>query len=211
MKLIAVILFSYLLLLFTNSKSYAEDMTVSVSSKRLSLLQQIYTGAEYKSFSKSAPAFGIQFSIDRGHDIIRYYLKGRFTYSESQQSFLNSVSPFTSRFNFASAGAELGFNLYPFLQRPKGFSTYVNFAGVGSYNQLEMETVPSGSKFSKNEQAFSYGYGGGLGLEWLIDPAQTKTRWLLFGEIGYRYEVTALAQQNAFEISGLMASFGFGF
>ena len=74
-----------------------------------------------------------------------------------------------------------------------------------------MATIPTGSNVIGKDQAFGYGFGGGIGLEYLPKTSRPGTRRLLYSEFGFRDGRTTLVQTSNFEVSGMIFSVGFGF
>ncbi|MBC7465516.1 MAG: hypothetical protein H7256_05945 [Bdellovibrio sp.] len=188
----------------TKSKSAAQ-------STKIGFVQQNYAGTLNQSFSDGSPGYGIEISVDRGNTFLRYFLKGRVMHSEGTQNFLAGSTPFKSFYKYTAFAPELGISLYPVTRRDKGLNLYVWAVGTISYNFLELDPVPTGSNIRTRDQAAGYGYGGGLGFEFMLGGARSQSRSMIYGEVAFRDERAQLLQTNSFEVAGITFSLGFGF
>lgn len=189
----------------------AQRSKTSPQITKLGVIQQSYSGKKNHSFSEGSPAYGVEISTDRGNTFARYFLKGRLTYSTGRQNFLNNNVAFGSAYQLTTFAPELGVSLYPVLRRDRGMNLYLWAAAVISYNYLEINTSPVNSKIRPKDQGVGYGYGGGLGFEFMLGGARSRSKSMIYGEVGFRDERAQLVNEDSYELGGLTFSLGFGF
>ena len=195
---------------FSGHALLAEESRGSFRSTKIGIIQQNYSGSSNKSFALGSPGTGLELTLDNGYSLFRYFFKTRFTVSEGTQNFLNSGTVFNSNYKFSQFAPELGLSFFPIPRRDKGVNIFLWGLGAISYNNLELKNLPTTTTLQSKEQAFGYGYGGGLGFELVIAPSSGGSRYLVYGEVGFRDERADLAKTQ-FEISGMTYSLGFGF
>jgi len=71
--------------------------------------------------------------------------------------------------------------------------------------------VPSGVKVDPKSQALGYGFGGGIGFEFIMHTTKDGKRLMIYSEAGFRQGEAPIAGQTAFQVGGLTAAIGFGF
>ena len=188
--------------LIVSSQSFAAPTVTSKGSFRstkLGLIQQDYSGPKNKSFAFGSPAVGVELTLDSGFSVFRYFFKTRFMVSEGKQNFLNGTTTFNSAYKFQQFAPEVGLSLFPIPRREKGVNVFLWGLGIMSYNNLEIKSIPATSAIQGKDQAFGYGYGAGLGIEYILFSTRTGGRVLIYSEIGFRDE-RALLVNNTFEI-----------
>ncbi len=193
------------------SFAHAQRSKTSPQITKIGIIQENYSGTKYHSLSEGSPAYGFEISTDRGNTFIRYFLKGRVTYSTGRQSFLSSGTVFNSAYQLTSFAPELGIAIYPVLRRDRGMNLYLWGTGVVSYNFLEINTSPTNSLIRPKDQGAGYGYGGGLGFEFMVGGARSRGKSMIYGEVGFRDEKTELVNEKSYELGGITFSLGFGF
>ncbi len=192
------------------SVSYAIENNGSFRSTKLGLIQQNYSGPAYRSFALGNPGLGVELTLDSGYTIFRYFFKARYTMSEGKQNFLNAGTAFNSKYTFSQFSPEIGVSFFPIPRREKGVNIFIWGVGTLSYNNLELKNLPAVTKLQSKEQSFGYGYGGGLGMEFILGTSRGGSRYLAYGELGFHDEQTDLVNTK-FEVSGMTFSLGFGF
>lgn len=171
-----------------------------------------YSGSTNKSFSQGANGYALELSSDSGGSYFRYFLKGRISHSEGKQNFVDNVNTmFNSTYKFSGFSPEIGISVYPVRRRESGLNMYLWGVGIVSYNYLDLATIPASSSVKQRDQGYGTGYGGGLGFEFVIAPSRSGSRYLVYGEVGFRDERVNLLQRTDFEIAGMSYSLGFGF
>jgi hypothetical protein len=200
--------------LCVGSLSYAQakrSKKAEFQTTKVGLLQQNYSGTTNKSFALGSPGFGFELSTDSGGTFLRYFLKGRISYTEGRQGFLDGATVFTTNYKYSAFAPELGLALYPVTRRASGFNMYLWGIGSLSYNYLDLATIPANSTIKSKDQGFGNGYGGGLGFEYIIGASRGGSRFLVYGEVGFRDERVNLVKSDRFEISGMTFCLGAGF
>lgn len=186
--------------------------TGEFKAKKLGVTMQNYTGPAYTSFSDGSSGYGGEISTDAGGKHLRYFFRARFNRAQGRQDFKKSSTIYNSRYDFMSFEPELGISLYPVARNERGLNIYLWGSGHLSYNYLELMNIPSTvTGVDPKSQDFGSGYGGGVGLEFVIGGSKTAGKFMLYGELGFRENFAPLAGANSFEISGMTASLGFGF
>ncbi len=206
-------IFIFCVITFFESYSMAETKSkkAAFQATKFGLLQQNYSGATNKSFAQGSSGYGFELSTDSGGTFLRYFLKGRVSYAEGRQSFLDGNTTFTTNYKYSAFAPELGISLYPVSRRDSGLNMYLWGIGTVSYNYLDVASVPSGSTLKTKDQGFGSGYGGGLGFEFIIAAGRGGHHYLTYGEVGFRDERVDIFQVTQFEISGLTFCLGLGF
>ncbi|MBC7419124.1 MAG: hypothetical protein H7328_00200 [Bdellovibrio sp.] len=194
-----------------SSLAHAQRSKSNEQTSKIGILQQTYSGTKNHSFAEGSPAYGVEISTDRGNNYLRYFLKGRISYSTGLQNFLNLGTAFSSAYQFTTFAPELGISIYPVSRRERGLNLYLWGVGVLSYNYLEINTLPTGSNIPPKDQGYGYGYGGGLGFEIMLSGARVKSKSMIYGEVGFRDERAQLVKETAFEVGGITFSLGYGF
>lgn len=203
-----------LFILLISNVAFSQRSKKSVGnfrSTKIGAIAQNFTGTANRSFSSGGMGYGAEIGVDGGGSYFRYFLKGRMIYAEGSQNFLNGTTAFSSRYKFAELAPELGLSIFPVVRRDDGMNLYLFILGCVSYNYLELGTIPTGSTQLAKDQSFGYGYGGGIGFEYLLRGERAGAKNLIYGEFGFRDERTTLVQTSNFEISGMTFSLGFGF
>ncbi len=201
-----------LILIFLSVFAESKETKGAFQSTKIGGLFQDYSGATNKSFSAGSPGSGFELSKDSGNTFLRYFFKSRFTYAEGKQNFLDAGTVFNSNYKFVQFAPEIGVSIYPIARKGKDMNVYLwGVAGV-SYNNLELKDLSATSTLRKKDQSFGYGYGGGVGFEYIVDSGGSTGSYLLvYGELGFRDERANLVNYNQFEISGMTYSIGIGF
>lgn len=192
-------------------KVWAQEGNNAFQATKVGLIMQQYVGPRDKSFSEGGTGCGAELSIDKGNTFFRYFFKTRIMTSESKQNFLNSGTEFLAPYKFIQFAPEVGLSFYPTSRRSKGLNVYLWGIGTVSYNNLEISNLPSPTLINSKDQAVGYGYGSGVGFEFILGNAKNSSYYMAYGEIGFRDERTNLANVNQFQVSGLTVSLGFGF
>ncbi len=206
-----ILRFSFLVsLLFVSTTAFAIENNGSFRSTKLGLIQQNYSGPAYRSFALGNPGLGLELTLDSGYTIFRYFFKARYTASEGKQDFLNAGTVFNSNYKFSQFSPEIGVSFFPVPRREKGVNIFLWGVGTLSYNNLELKNLPAVTKLQSKEQAFGYGYGGGLGMEFVLGTSRGGSRYLVYGELGFHDEQSEMVNTK-FEISGMTFSLGLGF
>jgi hypothetical protein len=204
-----ILVFVFLSPLILQAQARAKK-TVFQTTK-VGLIQENYSGTSNNSFALGGPGYAFEMSTDSGGNFLRYFLKGRISYSEGKQNFLNTNgTPFLSTYKYSGFSPEIGIALYPVSRRESGVNMYMWGVGIVSYNYLDLATIPANSTIKSKDQGFGTGYGGGLGFEFMIAASRGGGRYLAYGEVGFRDERAQLVQSKQFEISGMTFCIGFG-
>lgn len=170
-----------------------------------------YTGPKNSSFAEGSPGYGMEFSVDSGSGHFRYYYRARLNQSLGSQNFVKNGTVFFTDYDFYSIEPEIGFAVYPVQRAERGLNIYLWGAGNLSYNYLDLRTVPTGVKVDPKSQALGYGFGGGIGFEFIMHTTKDGKRLMIYSEAGFRQGEVPLAGQTAFQVGGLTAAVGFGF
>lgn len=170
-----------------------------------------YTGPAKSSFSEGSPGHGVEFSVDSGSGHFRYYYRARLNQSLGSQNFIRSGTTFFTDYDYYSIEPEIGFAIYPVQRGERGLNIYLWGSGNLSYNYLDLRTVPTGVKVDPKSQALGYGFGGGIGFEFIMRTTKDGKRLMIYSEAGFRQGEVPLAGQTAFQVGGLTAAVGFGF
>lgn len=205
-------IFYVLFLLSLTSEVFALSRKGEFQSTKVGFVQQNYTGAAKQSFAEGSPSYGVELSIDTGGQHLRYFFKTRVTNSIGSQNFIKNSITYGSKYEYTSIEPELGLSLFPVARKEKSLNLY--FWGVGgvSYNNLSIDNVPTTVTGVKSKaQEFGSGYGAGLGFEFILYTSRGGNKFLAYSEVGFRDYRAPIAGLNAFEISGMTMSFGFGF
>ena len=197
-------------LFFSGQILLAAESRGAFRSTKIGLIQENYSGPNNTSFALGNPGTGLELTLDSGYSVFRYFFKTRFIVSEGAQNFLSSGTAFNSKYKFSQFAPEIGVSFFPIPRREKGVNIFLWGAGAISYNNLELKNLPTTTTLQSKEQAFGYGYGGGLGFELIIAPSKGGSRYLIYGEVGFRDERADLVKTQ-FEISGMTYSIGLGF
>ncbi len=200
-----------ILLLFNYDLALAVTRKGEFQSTKVGFIQQNFTGADKQSFSKGSPSYGVELSIDSGGEYLRYFFKTRITNSIGSQNFLNGATTFFSKYEYTSIEPEIGAAFFPVARNDRGLNIYLWGVGGVSYNNLSIEAIPAISTIKPKAQEFGTGYGAGLGFELIAFTTRSGKRLLLYTEVGFRDYRAPLAGLNAFEVSGMTFSAGFGF
>lgn len=200
-----------ILLIFGCNLVFAVTRKGEFQSTKVGFIQQNFTGADKQSFAKGSPSYGVELSIDSGGEYLRYFFKTRVTNSIGSQNFLNNGATFFSKYEYTSIEPEIGATFFPVARNDRGLNLYLWAVGGVSYNNLSIESVPTGSTIKPKAQEFGTGYGAGLGFELIALTTRGGKRLLLYTEVGFRDYRAPLAGLNAFEVSGMTFSAGFGF
>ncbi len=197
-------------LFFSGQSLLAAESRGAFRTTKIGFIQENYSGPNNTSFALGSPGNGLELTLDSGNSVFRYFFKTRFMISEGTQNFLSSGTVFNSKYKFSQFAPEIGLSFFPIPRREKGVNIFLWGVGNISYNNLELKNLPAVTTLQSKEQAFGYGYGGGLGIELVVTPVRGSGRYLIFGEIGFRDERADLVKTQ-FEISGLTYSLGVGF
>ena len=189
----------------------AQEGVNAFQATKIGLITQQYVGSRDKSFSEGGAGYGAELSVDKGNTFFRYFFKTRIMTSEGKQNFLNSGTEFLSPYKFIQFAPEVGISFYPTSRRNKGLNVYLWGIGTVSYNNLEISNLPSPTLLNSKDQSIGYGYGSGVGFEFILWTAKNSSYYMAYGEVGFRDERTNLANVNQFQVSGLTVSLGFGF
>lgn len=202
----------FVTLIFCQTFAQALSRKGEFQSTKVGAVQQNYTGANKQSFAQGSPSYGVELSIDTGGQHLRYFFKTRVTNSIGRQDFIKNGTTYNTKYEYTSIEPELGISFFPVARKEKALNLY--FWGVGgvSYNNLKLETVPATvSGVETKAQEFGTGYGAGLGFEFIVYTSRGGNKFLVYSEVGFRDYRAPLAGLNGFEVSGMTASFGFGF
>ena len=117
---------------------------------------------------------------------------------------------------------ELGVSFYPVARKNRGLNLYLWGVAVASYNVLELapisttaengtvSPVTSYTKLNSRDQGFGYGGGGGFGFEIIAGSGKTG-QYTMYGEAGFRQQITQLAKQSQFQLNSIQFVVGLGF
>ncbi|MBY0553150.1 hypothetical protein K2P97_01390 [bacterium] len=201
----------FIFIFFQISFAFALSKKGAFQSTKIGFIQQNYTGTDKQSFSSGSPGYGAELSIDSGGQYFRYFFKTRIMNSIGSQNFIKSGTTYFSKYDYTSIEPELGAAFFPVARKDKGVNIYLWGLGNVSYNNLSIASPPAGSGVNTKAQEFGTGYGAGLGVELIAFTTRGGKRLLIYSEVGFRDSRAPLAGLNNFEISGMTASFGFGF
>ena len=193
------------------ANSWAQEGVNAFQATKVGMIYQQYVGSRDKSFAEGGSGYGAELSVDKGNTFFRYFFKTRIMTSEGKQNFLNSGTEFLAPYKFLQFVPEVGLSFYPTSRRTKGLNVYIWGIGSVSYNNLEISNLPSPTLIIPKDQSVGYGYGSGVGFEFILGAAKNSSYYMVYGEIGFRDERTNLANINQFQVSGLTVSLGFGF
>jgi|GEM_PF-3329690 len=201
----------FLLLGLESVQVFAISRKGEFQSTKVGFTQQNFTGVDQQSFAGGSPAYGGELSIDSGGQYLRYFFKTRIASSIGSQTFIKSGISYDSKYVYTSIAPELGVALFPISRKDKGINIYMwGVLGV-SYNNLTINAVPVGINVKSKAQEFGAGYGAGMGFEMIILATRGGKKMLVYSEVGFRDYRAPLAGLNAFEVSGMTFSLGFGF
>jgi len=191
--------------------AFAQRTRGTFRSTKIAATITSYTGPANTSFAEGSPGHGIEFSVDSGSGHFRYYYRARINQSLGSQNFVKGTTVYFTDYDYYSIEPELGFALYPVQRGERGLNIYLWGAGNLSYNYLDLRTVPTGIKVDPKSQALGYGFGGGIGFEFIMHTTKDGKRLMVYSEAGFRQGEVPLAGQTAFQVGGLTAAIGFGF
>lgn len=183
----------------------------SFQSTKVGLLLYDYSGSANKSFALGSPGYGFELTADTGNTYLRYFFKSRFTLAEGKQNFSDAGTVFSSSYKFIQFAPEIGISFYPVSRRTKGLNIYLWGVGGVSYNNLELKNLLLTSTIHSKDQSFGYGYGGGIGFEFILDSSASGGYYLIYGEAGFREGRTNLVNYDQFDVGGATYSIGLGF
>lgn len=201
----------FILLFFAGTYVFAISKKGDTRSTKLGFIQQNYTGVDKLSFSGGSPAYGAELSINSGGQYIRYFFSTSIVSSVGSQNFINSGTTYLSKYVYTAVVPEIGIMFFPISRNDNGVSIYVWGAGGISYNNLTINSVPTGLNVKSKAQEFGSGYGAGMGVELNIYTSRGGKKLIAYSEVGFRDYRASLAGLSAFEISGMTFSLGFGF
>lgn len=205
-KLVFILLFFLSTSIFAISKKGGDTR-----STRVGFIQQNYTGLDKQSFSGGSPSYGAELSINSGGRYFRYFFSTSVVNSIGSQNFISSGTTYLSKYVYTAVVPEIGVMFFPISKNDNGVSIYVWGAGGISYNNLTINSVPTGSNVKSKAQEFGSGYGAGMGVELNIYTSRGGKRMIAYSEVGFRDYRASLAGLSAFEVSGMTFSVGFGF
>ncbi len=189
---------------------------------KLGFVYQTFSGDRNKSLADGAASYGAELSVDSGGEYLRYFMKTKVTYSEGKQIFLDDTTEVKSNYKLTQIMPELGFSFYPVARKNQGLNLYLWGVGVVSYNVLELSpisttasngtvtAVTSYTKLNSRDQGFGYGGGGGFGFEIILGGRKTG-QFSMYGEAGFRQQITQLAKQSQFQLNSIQFVVGLGF
>lgn len=201
----------FIFLILQSVFCFAISKKGAFQSTKVGFIQQNYTGTDKQSFSGGSPGLGVELSIDSGGQYFRYFFKTRVMNSIGSQNFVKSGTTYFSKYEYTSIEPELGAAFFPVARNDKGVNIYLWALGNVSYNNLSIATPPAALGVNSKSQEFGTGYGAGLGVELIAFTTRGGKRLLIHSEVGFRDSRAPLAGLNNFEVSGMTASFGFGF
>jgi hypothetical protein len=189
---------------------------------KLGFVYQTFSGDKNKSLADGAASYGAELSVDSGGEYLRYYMKTKVMYSAGKQNFLDDTTEVKSNYKLTQIMPELGVSFYPVARKNQGLNLYLWGVGVVSYNVLELAPlsttasngtvtpVTSYAKLNSRDQGFGYGGGGGFGFEIIMGGRKTG-QFSMYGEAGFREQVTQLANQSQFQLNSIQFVLGLGF
>lgn len=201
----------FIFLIFQCISAFAISKKGTFQSTKIGFIQQNYTGTDKQSFSNGSPGYGVELSLDAGGQYFRYFFKTRVMNSIGSQNFIKSGTTYFSKYEYTSIEPELGAAFFPVARKDKGVNIYLWGLGNVSYNNLTINSPPTGLNVNTKAQEFGTGYGAGLGVELIAYTTRGGKKLLIYSEVGFRDSRAPLAGLNNFEVSGMTASFGFGF
>jgi hypothetical protein len=189
---------------------------------KLGIVYQTFSGDRNKSLADGAASYGAELSVDAGGEYIRYFMKTKVMYSVGKQNFLDDTTEVKSNYNITQIMPELGLSFYPVARKNRGLNLYLWGVGVVSYNVLELSPISSTAengtvspvtsytKLNSRDQGFGYGGGGGFGFEIIAGSGKTG-QYTMYGEAGFRQQITQLAKQSQFQLNSIQFVVGIGF
>lgn len=209
-------------ILFCSAQSYSQAKGKRLKISKLGFVYQTFSGDKNKSLADGAASYGAELSVDSGGEYLRYFMKTKVMYSSGKQNFLDDTTEVKSNYNLTQIMPELGVSFYPVARKNQGLNLYLWGVGVVSYNVLELAPlsttasngtvtpVTSFTKLNTRDQGFGYGGGGGFGFE-IIMGGRKSGQFSLYGEAGFRQQVTQLAKQSQFQLNSIQFVVGLGF
>lgn len=209
-------------IIFCSAQSYSQAKGKRLKISKLGFVYQTFSGDKNKSLADGGASYGTELSVDAGGEYLRYFMKAKIMYSSGQQVFLDNTAEVKSNYKLTQIMPEIGVMLYPVARKDRGLNLYVWGAGVASYNLLDLSPISSTSangtvtavtaytKLNSRDQGFGYGGGGGLGFE-IITGGRKTGQFSMYGEAGFREQVTQLANQSQFQLNSIQFVLGLGF
>lgn len=202
-----------LFFLLFNVAQAASLSRAPVKTSRFGLTASTFTGPNKISFSQGDSAYGIELSTDSGGLYIGYMFRARAVFAGGTQTFTKNSVDYVSKYEYFSIEPSVGLFLYPVARREKGLNIYLWGIGLVNYNYLNLRSIPTTvTGIDPKEQEFGFGYGGGVGLEFMQSSRGSfGGKNSIYGEVGFRNATAELAGQNSFNLNSLTGTIGFGF
>ena len=211
-----------LVLFLCSAQAFSQAKGKRLKISKLGFVYQTFSGDRNKSLADGAASYGAELSVDSGGEYLRYFMKTKVMYSSGKQNFLDDTAEVKSNYILTQIMPELGVSFYPVARKNRGLNLYLWGVGVVSYNVLELapisstaengtvSPVTSYTKLNSRDQGFGYGGGGGFGFEIIAGSGKTG-QYTMYGEAGFRQQITQLAKQSQFQLNSIQFVLGLGF
>lgn len=203
-------IFAFLISILIGPILNAADRGLKFPSTIFRVQQHSFSGQKNKSFSEALPSYSGGVAVLMQREYFAPYLGFNFGGQSGKQTFLDGDTEFTSGYNYQYGSAEAGIYFFPLGRMGKGLNIYVNGAGLVGYQSINLKTTATLTKLtSKTEQAFSTGYKGNVGFEWILTNRGNQAKWTIYSEVGFKKESTQLLKQT-FLLDSLSYTIGLG-
>ncbi len=216
-------LFSFfILIIISNENAFAQSRGKKMKISKIGFIYETFSGDKNKSFAEGTASYGGELAVDDGGEYFRYFVKAKILYSAGQQNFLDNAIEIKSNYKLTQISPEFGLTFYPVARKNRGLNLYVWGLGILSYNLLDLSPISStvnGAttsvttyvKLKSRDQGYSYGGGGGIGFEIILNSARRTNMFTIYGEAGFQQQIAQLANLTNYQLNSVQFTFGLGF